>query len=89
MPQVWRSDSTARGKKYREKLERRESIRMSDCDHENWEIEMDTQWGCGHCHDCHKQISLAILFDNLRKRMEKSIESQVKDHEEQYHGDFD
>lgn len=54
---------------------------MTDCDHENWEVTLDCPRTCGHCNDCGKDINIAILFDNLRKRMEKS----AKEHEERFH----
>lgn len=59
---------------------------MTDCDHKNWEVTSDCPRTCGHCNDCGKDINIAILFDNLRKRMEKDdIYEAIELHEQHYH----
>ena len=43
------------------------------CLHIHWEVRGENLIGCGHCKDCKKEVSLAILFDNLRLRMEEAL----------------
>lgn len=51
---------------------------MEYCEHKNWEVQLDNQIGTGTCHDCHSEVLLSTLFNNLRRRMEQSIEKMQR-----------
>jgi hypothetical protein len=40
------------------------------CKHEHWQVGGANAVGAGTCLDCGRQLSLAVLFDGLRQRME-------------------
>ena len=44
------------------------------CKHNDWEIWGSNHIGCGYCNDCKQQVSLVILFNRLKERMEEAIE---------------
>jgi hypothetical protein len=51
-----------------------------DCEHVHWHVQGDNTIGFASCDDCNKEISLAKLFDNQRKRVDELIEKLEKLH---------
>lgn len=46
-----------------------------ECKHENWEVQGANEVGNGYCFDCKREVSLAVLFNNLRLKMEEAIKA--------------
>ena len=54
------------------------SLDPAGCDHIHWAIRGRDTMGYGYCFDCRNKIELAVLFDNLRVRMENALNQTAR-----------